>query len=242
MTECAVVVGVGPEAGLGAALCRRFAAEGLHVFVAGRTAAKVETVAAAIRRDGGSAEAVLCDATDEAQVTALFNAADARGDGLRVAVFNAGNNSRKPLLEMSVSWFENTWRVTCLAGFLTGREAARHLVPRGRGSILFTGATASLRGKPPFTAFASAKAALRSLAQAMAREFGPLGVHVGHVIIDGAIDGEKIRTNVPQAVTEKGEDGLLDIDAIAEAYWQLHRQQRSAWTFELDLRPYKERF
>ena len=162
--------------------------------------------------------------------------------GLRVAVFNAGNNSRKPLLEMSVSWFENTWRVTCLAGFLTGREAARHLVPRGRGSILFTGATASLRGKPPFTAFASAKAALRSLAQAMAREFGPLGVHVGHVIIDGAIDGEKIRTNVPQAVTEKGEDGLLDIDAIAEAYWQLHRQQRSAWTFELDLRPYKERF
>lgn len=240
--QSAVVVGVGPEQGLGAALCRRFAAEGFHVFAAGRTAEKVEAVAQAIRQSGGSAEAALCDATDEAAVAALFDRADAHDEGLGVAIFNAGNNSRKPLLEMSVSWFENTWRVACLAGFLTGREAARKLVPRGNGTILFTGATASLRGKPPFTAFASAKAALRSLAQAMAREFGPAGIHVGHVIIDGPIDGEKIRTNVPEVIDLKGEDGLLRIDDIAEAYWQLHRQRRSAWTFELDLRPYKESF
>tara|TARA_R110002167_G_scaffold23721_8_gene84117 strand:+ start:485 stop:1213 length:729 start_codon:yes stop_codon:yes gene_type:complete len=242
MTHSAVVVGVGPQAGLGAALCRRFAREGLHVFVAGRTQAKIDAVAESIRLAGGSAEPFLCDATQEAEVVALFEAADAADDGLLLAAFNAGNNSRKPLLEMTASWFENTWRLACFAGFLSGREAARRLLPRGRGTILFTGATASLRGKPPFTAFASAKAGLRSLAQSMAKEFGPQGIHVGHVVIDGAIDGEKIRTNLPEAVEIKGEDGLLDIDAIAEAYWQLHRQQRSAWTFELDLRPYKEAF
>lgn len=242
MTHSAVVVGVGPEAGLGAALCRRFAAEGLHVFIAGRTQAKIDAVAETIRARGGNATPFLCDATQEPQVQALFEAADSHGDGLLLTAFNAGNNSRKPLLEMTASWFENTWRLACFAGFLTGREAARHMVPRGRGTILFTGATASLRGKPPFTAFASAKAGLRSLAQAMAREFGPMGVHVAHIVIDGAIDGEKIRVNVPEAVAVKGEDGLLDIDAIAEAYWQLHRQHRSAWSFELDLRPYKESF
>ncbi|MDP6342782.1 MAG: SDR family NAD(P)-dependent oxidoreductase [Alphaproteobacteria bacterium] len=240
--ESAVVVGVGASDGLGAALCRRFAAEGLHVFVAGRTREKIDLVAAELTAAGGAATAYLCDATREDQVVALFDAADGHGDGLRLAAFNAGNNSRKPLLEMSASRFENTWRVACFGGFLAGREAARHLVPRGRGSILFTGATASLRGKPPFTAFASAKAGLRSLAQAMAREFGPRGIHVGHVIIDGAILGELIRTRVPEAIEAKGEDGLLHHDDIAAAYWHLHQQPKSAWTFELDLRPYKEPF
>jgi len=238
----AVIVGVGASNGLGAALCRRFAAGGLHVFVAGRTADRIERVADELRAAGGAATAYACDATDEANVTELFAAADRQGAGLRVAVFNAGNNVRSPLLEMSAELFERTWRVACHAGFLSGREAARRMLPRGEGTILFTGATASLRGKPPFTAFASAKAGLRALAQAMAREFGPEGLHVGHVIIDGGIDGEKLRTAVPDIIERRGTDGLLQPDDIAAAFWQLHEQPRSAWSFELDLRPYKERF
>lgn len=238
----AVVVGVGASAGLGAALCRCFARHGLHVFVAGRTQAKIDLIAAEIVAAGGAATAFLCDTTDEEQVVALFDAADQHGDGLILAVYNAGNNSRMPILEMSASWFEKTWRLGCFGGFLSGREAARRLVPRGRGSLFFTGATASLRGKPPFTAFASAKAGLRSLAQAMARELGPLGVHVGHFIIDGGIDGDKLRSAIPGVVEARGADGLLQPDHIAEAYWQMHLQPRSAWSFEWDLRPFKEPF
>jgi NAD(P)-dependent dehydrogenase (short-subunit alcohol dehydrogenase family) len=132
--------------------------------------------------------------------------------------------------------------VATFGGFLVGREAARRLAPSGKGTIIFTGATASLRGKSPFAAFASAKAGLRSLAQSIAREFGPLGIHVGHVVIDGGIDGEKLNTAVPHLKIERGADGLLNIDAIAEAYWHLHTQHRSAWTHELDLRPFKEPF
>jgi NAD(P)-dependent dehydrogenase (short-subunit alcohol dehydrogenase family) len=143
---------------------------------------------------------------------------------------------------MPAELFEQTWRVATFGGFLAGREAARRLAPSGQGTIIFTGATASLRGKPPFTAFASAKAGLRSLAQSMAREFGPLGIHVAHIVIDGGIDGEKLNAAAPQLRIERGVDGLLNIDAIAEAYWHLHGQHRSAWTHELDLRPFKERF
>lgn len=238
----AVVVGVGASAGLGAALCRRFAKGGLHVFVAGRTQAKIDGIAAEIHAAGGAATAYLCDTTAEDQVVALFEAADGHGDGLLVAAFNAGNNSRMAILDMTASWFEKTWRLACFGGFLCGREAARRLVPRGRGSIFFTGATASIRGKPPFTAFASAKAGLRSLAQAMARELGPQGIHVGHFIIDGGINGEKLRSARPGVVEERGEDGMLNPDDIAEAYWQMHCQLRSAWSFEWDLRPFKETF
>lgn len=238
----AVVVGVGASAGLGAALCRCFARHGLHVFVAGRTQEKIDLVADEIRADGGAATAYLCDTTQEDQVVALFDAADQYGDGLLLTAYNAGNNSRKPILEMTASWFEKNWRLACFGGFLSGREAARRLVPRGRGSLLFTGATASLRGKPPFTAFASAKAGLRSLAQSMAKELGPQGIHVGHFIIDGGIDGEMLRGAVPGVVEARGEDGLLQPDHIAEAYWQMHLQPRSAWSFEWDLRPYKEPF
>jgi NAD(P)-dependent dehydrogenase (short-subunit alcohol dehydrogenase family) len=238
----AVVVGVGASAGLGAALCCRFAQGGLHVFVAGRTQDKIDHVAAEIQAAGGAATACLCDTTEEDQVVALFEAADQYGDGLILTAFNAGNNSRMPILEMSASWFEKTWRLACFGGFLSGREAARRLVPRGRGSLFFTGATASLRGKPPFTAFASAKAGLRSLAQAMARELGPQGIHVGHFIIDGGIDGDKLRSAIPGVAEARGEDGLLQPDHIAEAYWQMHLQPRSAWSFEWDLRPFKEPF
>jgi NAD(P)-dependent dehydrogenase (short-subunit alcohol dehydrogenase family) len=239
----AIVVGVGSEQGLGAALSRRFAREGYNVIVSGRTEAKLARVVRTIIVDGGKAEAVVADATIEADVVALFDRAEAgRADGLDLVVFNAGNNAPHDFRTMSPEFFEQTWRVATLGGFLVGREAARRLAPRGRGTIAFTGATASLRGRPPFTAFASAKAGLRSLAQSMAREFGPLGIHVGHVVIDGGIDGERLNAAAPQLKINRGTDGLLNIDAIADAYWHLHRQHPSAWTHELDLRPFKEPF
>jgi NAD(P)-dependent dehydrogenase (short-subunit alcohol dehydrogenase family) len=239
----AIVVGVGSEQGLGAALSRRFAREGYSVIVSGRTKAKLARVVRTIIDDGGKAEAVVADATVEADVVALFDRAEAgRADGLDLVVFNAGNNAPHDFRTMSAEFFEQTWRVATLGGFLVGREAARRLAPRGRGTIVFTGATASLRGRPPFTAFASAKAGLRSLAQSMAREFGPLGIHVGHVVIDGGIDGERLNAAAPQLKINRGTDGLLNIDAIADAYWHLHRQHPSAWTHELDLRPFKEPF
>jgi NAD(P)-dependent dehydrogenase (short-subunit alcohol dehydrogenase family) len=237
----AVVVGVGSELGLGAALSRRFAREGYDVVVSGRTEAKLDRVIRTIVDDGGKAEAVVADATIESDVVALFDRAEA-GGALDLVVFNAGNNAPHDFRTMPAEFFEQTWRVATFGGFLVGREAARRLAPRGRGTIVFTGATASLRGRAPFTAFASAKAGLRSLAQSMAREFGPLGIHVGHVVIDGGIDGEKLNAAVPDLKIERGTDGLLNIDAIAEAYWHLHRQHPSAWTHELDLRPFKEPF
>jgi NAD(P)-dependent dehydrogenase (short-subunit alcohol dehydrogenase family) len=238
----AIVVGVGSEQGLGAALARRFATEGHRVIVAGRTESKISQIARAIIDSGGKAEAFRADTTIEADVIALFDLAEASGHIVDLVVFNAGNNVRHDFRTMPAELFEQTWRVATFGGFLVGREAARRLAPSGQGTILFTGATASLRGKPPFTAFASAKAGLRSLAQSIAREFGPLGIHVAHVVVDGGIDGEKLNTAVPRLKIERGADGLLNIDAIAEAYWYLHTQHRSAWTHELDLRPFKESF
>jgi len=227
----AIVVGVGSEQGLGAAIARRFAAEGHRVIVSGRTKEKLAQVVGAIVDHGGKAEAFAADATIESDVAALFDFAE-----------GSGHIVRHDFRTMPAELFEQTWRVATFGGFLVGREAARRLTPLGKGTIIFTGATASLRGKPPFTAFASAKAGLRSLAQSMAREFGPLGIHVAHVVIDGGIDGEKLNSAAPQLRIERGADGLLNIDAIAEAYWHLHGQHRSAWTHELDLRPFKERF
>jgi NAD(P)-dependent dehydrogenase (short-subunit alcohol dehydrogenase family) len=238
----AIVVGVGSEQGLGAAIARRFAAEGHRVVVSGRTKEKLARVVGAIVDDGGKAEAFAADATIESDVAALFDFAEGSRHIVDLVVFNAGNNVRHDFRTMPAELFEQTWRVATFGGFLVGREAARRLTPSGNGTVIFTGATASLRGKPPFTAFASAKAGLRSLAQSMAREFGPLGIHVAHVVIDGGIDGEKLNSAAPQLRIERGADGLLNIDAIAEAYWHLHRQHRSAWTHELDLRPFKERF
>ncbi|MGI9420862.1 MAG: SDR family NAD(P)-dependent oxidoreductase [Geminicoccaceae bacterium] len=240
----AVVVGVGPYAGLGAALCRRFAAEGHHVLVASRTAERIEEIASGIRDEGGKATAVPTDATKEDDVVRLFDMAmadDETGPADLIA-FNAGNNARGDLDDMSAEFFEDVWRSRCLSGFLVGREASRRLATLGRGTVIFTGATASLRSRPPFTAFASAKAALRAIAQSMARDLGPKGVHVAHVIIDGGINGERLRSRAPDIIERLGEDGLLDPDAIADAYWHLHTQSRTAWTFELDLRPAKESF
>jgi NAD(P)-dependent dehydrogenase (short-subunit alcohol dehydrogenase family) len=241
----AVVVGVGAERGLGAALCLRFAAGGYHVFVAGRTPEKIEQVVRTIHGTGGSGEAVAVDTTREDDVARLFERAMAPGDDRQPAdlvVFNAGNNQRIDFRELSAQQFEDFWRVGCFGGFLVGREAARRLVPLGRGTIIFTGASASLRGKPGFAHFAAAKAGLRMLAQSMAREYGPLGIHVAHVVIDGGIDGDRLRTRAPAVIEERGEDGLLGIDAIAETYWFIHRQPRSAWAQEVDLRPFKETF
>jgi NAD(P)-dependent dehydrogenase (short-subunit alcohol dehydrogenase family) len=201
----------------------------------------VRTIAVA----GGNAEPVVTDATREDDVLRLFDRAMAPGDGLAPAdliVFNAGNNQRIDFREVTAQQFEDLWRVGCFGGFLVGREAARRLVPLGRGTVIFTGASASLRGKPGFAQFAAAKAGLRMIAQSMAREYGPLGIHVAHVVIDGGIDGERLRSRRPESIKERGEDGLLGIEAIAEAYWQIHRQARSAWTHEIDLRPFKESF
>jgi len=243
MTRAALVIGVGAEPGLGAALCRRFAEEGLHVFASGRTGERVEALARSIRDGGGRASAVAADATDAGAVTRLFDAVEA-GTGAPPALvaFNVGNAFFKPFLEMDAGFFEQAWRVCCLAGFHVGREAARRMVPAGGGTLIFTGATAAVKARPPFTAFAAAKHGLRALAFGMAREFGPQGLHVAHVIVDGGIAGEQLLSRLPGLAERAGADGLLEPDAIAEAYWGLHAQHRSAWTLELDLRPYKESF
>ena len=240
-----VVVGVGAERGLGAALCRRFAAEGYHVLVAGRTPEKIEQVVRTIRGTGGSTEPMALDATREDDVVRLFDRAMSPGDGRDPAdlvIFNAGNNQRIEFRALTAQQFEDFWRVGCLGGFLVGREAARRLTPLGRGTIIFTGASGSLRGKPGFAHFAAAKAGLRMISQSMAREYGRLGLHVAHVVVDGGIDGDRLRSRVPTLIEERGEDGLLSIDAIAGTYWHIHRQPRSAWTQEVDLRPFKEAF
>lgn len=244
-TPSAIVIGVGPEEGLGAAVGRRFAAGGFHVFLGGRTEAKIRGVADAITADGGSAEAVVMDATSPGDVERLFGRAFAASDDIEtptVVVFNAGNNKPINFLDLSPDQFEDFWRVGCFAGFLVGQAAARRLLPSGQGTILFTGASASLRGRPNFVHFAAAKAGLRMISQSMAREYGPKGLHVAHILIDGGINGERLRTLWPDAVAQRGEGGLLEIDAIAEAYRQLHQQHKSAWTQELDLRPFKESF
>ncbi|BCW87789.1 putative oxidoreductase [Alphaproteobacteria bacterium SO-S41] len=237
----ALVTGAGAEHGLGAAVARAFAKGGHHVVVSGRSLDKVETVAAAIRDGGGAAEAVALDVTNEADVAAVFAEVERKFPGaLDAVIYNAGDNRPAPFRETTAEHFEAFWRVGCFGGFLVGREAAKVLVPRGKGAILFTGASGSLRGKANYAAFAAAKAGLRATAQSMAREFGPQGVHVAHVIIDGVIDGARIRKAWPGALDRLGEDGMLDVDDIAANYWHLYSQPRSAWTQELDLRPFKE--
>ena len=225
----AIVVGVGAELGVGAAVCRRFAAEGYHLLAAGRTADKLQRVVDTIRNAGGSAEAVVADATEEGDVIRLFDHAMALGatfEAPDAVVFNAGINRHIEFRTVTTQQFEEFWRVCCFGGFLVGREAARRLVPLGRGTVIFTGASASLRGKPGFAQFAAAKAGLRMISQSMARDYGKDGLHVAHVVVDGGVDGERLRSRNPNIATERGENGLLNVDAIAETYWQLHRQHR----------------
>jgi NAD(P)-dependent dehydrogenase (short-subunit alcohol dehydrogenase family) len=238
----AVIIGVGPEQGLGAALARRFAAEGLHVYLAGRSEEKLHRVASSIRQTGGSAESVVADATVEADVEHLFSIIRNEGRGVEIAAYNVDSNIPSPLLETDPETFSLLWRQNCLGAFFFGKAAVRTMQPRQKGTLFFTGATASWRAKPPFTAFAAAKAGLRALAQGMAREFSPQGIHVVHAVIDGVINGDRARRQFPDYVKAKGEGGLLELEAIAETYWAIHRQHPSAWTHELDLRPYKEPF
>jgi len=237
----ALVVGVGARQGLGAATARRFAREGVHVVVAGRTAAKVATVVDEIRSAGHSAEALVGDASVEADAL-RFVAVASKDRTLGFVLHNAGSNRRDSILELEQGDLEQLWREHCLGGFLIGREAARRMVAQGSGTIAFTGASASLRGRAGFAAFAAAKAGLRAVAQSMARELGPKGIHVAHVVIDGGIDGDRLAERVPNIREQRGPAGLLNIEAIAEVYWQLHAQHRSAWTHELDLRPWTEPF
>ncbi|ACC73293.1 SDR family NAD(P)-dependent oxidoreductase [Paraburkholderia phymatum] len=241
----AMVIGVGAELGLGAALCRKIAANGYHVYVAGRTQAKLDTVTNGLASRGESAESFAMDGTSEADIMRLFDKAMSPRDDIDVpslVVYNVGNNRHIPFRDLTEAQMQDFLRSGPIGGFLVGREAARHLAPLGRGTVVFTGASASLRGRPGFAHFAAAKAGLRMVAQSMAREFGPLGLHVAHVVIDGGIDGERLHSLRPHAAAERGENGLLNVDAIAEAYWQIHLQHPSAWTHEVDLRPFREPF
>jgi NAD(P)-dependent dehydrogenase (short-subunit alcohol dehydrogenase family) len=227
----AIVIGVGPDQGLGAQLCKRFAAEGLNVLVAGRTKAALDAVVADIVAAGGRAASVVADATSEKDIVALF---DQAGDDLELAIYNAGNNTPGKIIDMEAGYFEQSWRVVCFGGFLFGRETVRRMVPKGAGTLLFTGASASLRGRPGYGAFNSSKAGLRTLAQAMAKEYAGNGIHVGHVVVDGAVGGEKIKTRFPDLASR--EDRLISIDGIVDGFVFLYKQPRRAWSFELDVR------
>lgn len=239
--KTAVVIGVGPRRGLGGYLCETAARQGLHVVVAGRSLDKLGQVVAAIEAEGGNASAVICDATSEAAVVELINRAEEIGP-IDLAIYNAGNNMPGDYLEMEADYFEQCWRVGCFGGFLFSREALRKMTPRAEGCLLFTGASASMRGKPWFAAFTAAKGGLRNLAQSLARDFQPRGIHVGHVVVDGGIYGEKIETRVPDWYAEKGSEGLIDLQGIADAYLFMYGQPRNAWTHELNLRTHLEQF
>ncbi|HET9584510.1 MAG TPA: SDR family NAD(P)-dependent oxidoreductase [Bradyrhizobium sp.] len=225
------MIGVGPDQGLGAQLCKRFAAEGLNVLVAGRTKSALDAVVADIAAAGGRAASFVADATKEADIVALF---DQAGSDLELAIYNAGNNTPGKIIDMEADYFEQSWRVVCFGGFLFGREAVRRMVPKAVGTLLFTGASASLRGRTGYGAFNSSKAGLRTLAQAMAKEYASDGIHVGHVVVDGAIGGEKIRKRFPNLADR--EDRLISIEGIVDGFVFLYRQPRRAWSFELDVR------
>jgi NAD(P)-dependent dehydrogenase (short-subunit alcohol dehydrogenase family) len=236
--KVALVIGAGDATG--GAIARRFAREGFTACVTRRTADKLAPLVASIESEGGKARAFGSDARKEEQMTALVETIEREVGPIEVAIFNIGANVRFPIRDTTARVYFKVWEMGCFAGFLMGREVAKVMVPRGRGTILFTGATASVRGGSGFSAFSGAKHGLRALAQSMARELAPLGIHVAHPIIDGAIDTEFIRTTFPERYALKDRDGILDPDAIAEAYWQLHCQPRSAWTHEMDLRPWIE--
>ena len=240
MADSRVALVIGAGEATGGAIARRFAREGYTACVTRRTADKLAPLVAQIEKAGGKARAFGSDARREEQVAELVQTIEREVGPIEVCVFNVGGNVRFPIRETTARVYTKVWEMAALAGFLAGREVAKVMVPRRRGTILYTGATASLRGGKGFAAFAGAKHALRALAQSMARELGPEGIHVAHVVVDGAIDTPFIRESFPERYKLKAQDGILDPEAIAENYWRLHCQPRSAWTHELDLRPWME--
>ena len=240
----ATVAVIGAGDFIGAAIAKRFATEGFVIFAGRRNADKLTPLVADIEAAGGSIVARGLDARKEDDITAFLREADAHAP-LQVCIFNVGGNVNFPVLDTTERVFRKVWELACYAGFLTGREAARLMLSRGGGCIFFTGATASMRGGIGYAAFASAKSGLRAVAQSMARELGPKNIHVAHLIIDAGVDTAFVRERIkqqagPQALENLEPDQLMNPASVAEAYWQLYRQPRDAWTFELDLRPYRE--
>jgi len=256
MAQAKVCLVIGAGDATGGAVARRFAREGYTVCATRRTLNKLQTLLEHIRAEGGIAHGFGSDARKEEDVIALVEHIETQIGPIEVLVFNIGANSPSSILTETARRYTKMWEMACLAGFLTGREVAKRMLGRPdpeadeasgqgvahKGSIIFTGATASLRGSAHFAGFSGGKMALRALAQSMARELWPLGIHVAHTIIDGAIDTEFIRTQFPERYALKAQDGILNPDHLADAYWMLHQQPRDAWTHELDLRPYMERF
>ena len=244
MNKIALVIGAGDATG--GAIARRFAREGYTACVTRRSLDKLQPLLEQIRAEGGQAHGFASDARREEEVIALVEQIETTLGPIKVLVFNIGANAPSSILEETARKYFKVWEMACFGGFLNGREVAKRMVARAgdghKGTIIFTGATASLRGSANFAAFAGAKHALRALAQSMARELGPCGIHVAHVVIDGAIDTAFIRDNFPERYALKAEDGILNPEHIADSYWMLHCQPRDAWTHELDLRPWSEKF
>ncbi len=236
----ALVIGAGDATG--GAIARRFARAGYTTCMTRRSVEKLQPLVSDIEEHGGRAHAFGADARREEEVVALIEQIEHGIGPIEVLVFNIGANVPSSILEETARKYFKIWEMACLAGFLNAREVAKRMVTRERGTILFTGATASLRGSANFAAFSGAKHALRALAQSMARELGPRNIHVAHVVIDGAIDTEFIRSNFPDRYSLKENDGILNPEHIADNYYMLHAQPRDAWTFELDLRPYMEKW
>ncbi|URN86694.1 MAG: SDR family oxidoreductase [Pseudomonas protegens] len=237
-----VVLVVGAGDATGGAIAKRFAAEGFIACMTRRSADKLQPLVDAIQQYGGQAHGFGCDARKEEDVIALIEQIETQIGPIEAFVFNIGANVPCSILEETARKYFKIWEMACFSGFLNAREVAKRMAKRQRGTILFTGATAGVRGAAGFAAFAGAKHGIRALAQSMARELGPLNIHVGHVIVDGAIDTDFIRTSFPEKYALKDQDGILNPEHIAENYWYLHSQPRDAWTFELDLRPWNERW
>ena len=237
-----VVLVIGAGDATGGAIARRFAREGYVACVTRRSADKLQPLVDSIRQAGGQAHGFASDARKEEDVVALIEQIENDIGPIEAFVFNIGANVPCSILEETARKYFKVWEMACFSGFLNAREVAIRMASRNRGTILFTGATAGLRGASHFAAFAGAKHGIRALAQSMARELGPMNIHVAHVVVDGAIDTDFIRTQFPERYALKSDDGILDPEHIAENYWYLHRQPRDAWTFELDLRPWNERW
>lgn len=236
----ALVIGAGDSTG--GAIAKRFAREGFIACVTRRNGDKLAPLIADIQAQGGHARGFASDARKEEEVVELVDTIEREVGAIEVMVFNIGANVPCGILEETARKYFKIWEMACFGAFLAGREVAKRMVARGHGTILFTGATASVRGAANFAAFSGAKHALRALAQSMARELGPKNIHVAHIIVDGAIDTDFIRNNFPQRYALKDQDGILNPEHIAENYWHLHAQPRDSWTHEMDLRPWVERW